>query len=679
MKKLRSVVAEGVQNEQTRQKKEAEKKSRLVAEQGRRLLRQRQHEEQARERPDHSVVTVSTTDKNDTSQTEASEEFVLMNDGRAQKTFKPATSLPLRSDDAAAEAEVRNQKFAFNAVSMSLASGELQRQRGNTGAEVKRGGSPPALPSRTAHRSQSGFQPTMFRRGEVEGLGDDRAGGGGSGGNSASPKKNRQSLFGAAQRTSMKFVEAQFGGGGGGETTVCAADEIPGQQGHLYKLGEKHRSWKKRWFTVDVERGSLSYYLRSDEKTKKGTIDLLRVNALYPIPHGFEQNAKGMPEFCLDITGRTYVMYAETKEMTERWLVALQVIVCDVKSVLAPQLGISGSSPGGIPSSPPAPTLGITPPKPLPSLPTPASAPAPNLFHGATTMPLQKPRTGSYDRAPSETPPDSNDSNSDGGSSKALSRSQSLLSVKAMNVRLDPGDDERDDGGGAGATNDKRKAGSWITAGEVAPPRPSRPVSEIIGHDQVLPKPGLVAVKKTNGGGGGSWIGDRRKPTIQSPASGDPTPTSMTASNLTQPPPTRPPPKPPSSLAPATAPSSTPSASTSSPPFTSHPDLDPPSQSPSSSSSSFSASSSSTSSSLSQPPPPSSSPQPPPPSLSSSSSPPSSPSSSDPKLDAPPGDSRLTSNRSPRAGDAAAPTRDRFIVQQRQQRQQTLESQSQQE
>jgi hypothetical protein len=52
-------------------------------------------------------------------------------------------------------------------------------------------------------------------------------------------------------------------------------------RGYLLKMGQKFRTWNKRWFVFDRTKRTLSYYLDKHETKLRGTIYFQSINEVY--------------------------------------------------------------------------------------------------------------------------------------------------------------------------------------------------------------------------------------------------------------------------------------------------------------------------------------------------------------------------------------------------------------
>ncbi len=119
-------------------------------------------------------------------------------------------------------------------------------------------------------------------------------------------------------------------------------------EGSLYKLGEIHRAWKKRFFVLH-KNGALEYFNTRDDKQACGSI------ALGPLTSVQQLSAQGEEALALGrgnvfvITGpekgaRRFILSAKTEGKMDGWVWQLQQVV---QAAAKPRLSF-GATPSGV-------------------------------------------------------------------------------------------------------------------------------------------------------------------------------------------------------------------------------------------------------------------------------------------------------------------------------------------
>ena len=88
------------------------------------------------------------------------------------------------------------------------------------------------------------------------------------------------------------------------------------KQGYLTKQGNRFKTWKIRWFTLTPT--NLAYH----RSYQRELIDQILLSAVEKIEDGYSRS--GINNSLVVIThGRTYLMYAESSQDRDDWLIEL--------------------------------------------------------------------------------------------------------------------------------------------------------------------------------------------------------------------------------------------------------------------------------------------------------------------------------------------------------------------
>lgn len=92
-------------------------------------------------------------------------------------------------------------------------------------------------------------------------------------------------------------------------------------KGWLLKIGQHRKSWKRRWFVMDLNSMVLHYFENEKEKKEKGSIPLEMVLRCYTPSEQKKQNL-----FMVETLQRTYFMQATSPEAMRAWVAAISVV-----------------------------------------------------------------------------------------------------------------------------------------------------------------------------------------------------------------------------------------------------------------------------------------------------------------------------------------------------------------
>jgi len=106
------------------------------------------------------------------------------------------------------------------------------------------------------------------------------------------------------------------------------------KSGYIYKEGEKVLSWKKRYMTIEIENGRMSYYTKDNKKERKGEILLKTIKDVR-----IEKNYKNK-QFVFGIhttIGRTYYIQGSDDENVVSWVESINEAINPSKTGSFPQ------------------------------------------------------------------------------------------------------------------------------------------------------------------------------------------------------------------------------------------------------------------------------------------------------------------------------------------------------
>ena len=94
-------------------------------------------------------------------------------------------------------------------------------------------------------------------------------------------------------------------------------------RGYLIKLGRMHKTWLKRWFVLSLPAKKLFYYTNSDEKSRKGSINLVEI---FNVVQQFTPD-EALPTFHIMTPYRTFHVRSLSSQAAEAWMDILSGVV----------------------------------------------------------------------------------------------------------------------------------------------------------------------------------------------------------------------------------------------------------------------------------------------------------------------------------------------------------------
>jgi len=136
--------------------------------------------------------------------------------------------------------------------------------------------------------------------------------------------------------------------------------------GWLRKLGATSLSrWKRRWFVLSEQRGSVSYYTSKLQQTPRGVIPLAFTEVRRePARNDTYQRIVGstrktLVAYCFSIGsasssakagrrggGRVYYLYTDTRQSMDQWIDAIATVRASAEARALPALGLKGQTMG---------------------------------------------------------------------------------------------------------------------------------------------------------------------------------------------------------------------------------------------------------------------------------------------------------------------------------------------
>lgn len=122
-----------------------------------------------------------------------------------------------------------------------------------------------------------------------------------------------------------------------------------GKSGWVLKEGEKVTNWKKRYLSIELPEGRISYYIKDNKKEKKGEIVLKTIKDVRP-----ERDYKGKKlVFGIHTTvGRIYYIQGSDDENVASWVNAIKEAINPTKPTQpSAQQGLLASNPRQAPQN----------------------------------------------------------------------------------------------------------------------------------------------------------------------------------------------------------------------------------------------------------------------------------------------------------------------------------------
>lgn len=91
-------------------------------------------------------------------------------------------------------------------------------------------------------------------------------------------------------------------------------------RGHLTKMGNRFKTWHKRWFVFDRQRRSFLYYVDKSETKPRGGMYFQAIEDVYVDHLKSVKSPNPKLTFCVKTYDRTYYLVASTAEAMRIWI-----------------------------------------------------------------------------------------------------------------------------------------------------------------------------------------------------------------------------------------------------------------------------------------------------------------------------------------------------------------------
>lgn len=91
-------------------------------------------------------------------------------------------------------------------------------------------------------------------------------------------------------------------------------------RGYLYKMGNRFKTWRKRWFVFDRMRRTLAYSLDKTQRKTKGIIYFQSIEEVYVDHLRTVKSQSPALTFCIKTQNRTYYAVAPSPEAMRIWI-----------------------------------------------------------------------------------------------------------------------------------------------------------------------------------------------------------------------------------------------------------------------------------------------------------------------------------------------------------------------
>ena len=91
-------------------------------------------------------------------------------------------------------------------------------------------------------------------------------------------------------------------------------------RGYLHKMGNKFKTWHKRWFVFDRTKRSFIYYTNDTETKPRGGIYFQAIEEVYVDHLKSVKSPNAALTFCVKTFDRVYYLVAPTAEVMRIWI-----------------------------------------------------------------------------------------------------------------------------------------------------------------------------------------------------------------------------------------------------------------------------------------------------------------------------------------------------------------------
>ncbi len=91
-------------------------------------------------------------------------------------------------------------------------------------------------------------------------------------------------------------------------------------RGYLLKLGQRFKTWNKRWFIFDRTKRTLCYYLDKQEIKLRGTVYFQSINEVYVDHMRTIKSPDQKSTFVVKTLDRSFILVAPSPEMMRVWV-----------------------------------------------------------------------------------------------------------------------------------------------------------------------------------------------------------------------------------------------------------------------------------------------------------------------------------------------------------------------
>ena len=91
-------------------------------------------------------------------------------------------------------------------------------------------------------------------------------------------------------------------------------------RGYLLKMGQKFRTWNKRWFVFDRQKRTLSYYMDRQENKLRGCVYFQSINEVYVDHMRTIKSPDSKSTFVVKTYDRNFYFVAPSSELMRIWV-----------------------------------------------------------------------------------------------------------------------------------------------------------------------------------------------------------------------------------------------------------------------------------------------------------------------------------------------------------------------
>jgi hypothetical protein len=91
-------------------------------------------------------------------------------------------------------------------------------------------------------------------------------------------------------------------------------------RGYLLKMGQKFKTWNKRWFVFDRTKRTLCYYLEKQENKLRGTVYFQSINEVYVDHMRSIKSPDQKSTFNVKTLDRNFILVAPSPELMRIWV-----------------------------------------------------------------------------------------------------------------------------------------------------------------------------------------------------------------------------------------------------------------------------------------------------------------------------------------------------------------------